>query len=73
MGLKSINKKFVDTDNYKIMQSVLHNEVTILTLKQLNCHSDHDGFNHHNQVEDTICNFEIFLAGASNGFYQGIM
>ena len=33
MELKSINEKFVHTDNYKIMQHFLQNKVNISTLK----------------------------------------
>ena len=33
MGLKSINEKFIHTDNYKIMQYFLQNKGNVLTLK----------------------------------------
>ena len=75
MGLKSMNEKFVHTDNYKIMQYFLQNKGNILTLKQLmgilKYHNDHDvGSNLHNQVVDAICDFEIFLVGVSNVCYE---
>ena len=77
MGLKSINKKLVHTDNYKIMQHFLQNKGNILTLKQfmdiLKYHNDHDaGSNLHNQVGYAICDFEVFLTGVSNGYYDDI-
>ena len=77
MGLKSINQKFVHTDNFKIMQYFLWNKGNILTLKQLmdilKYHNDHDiGSNLHNQIVDTICDFEIFFAGVSNGYCEDI-
>ena len=77
MGLKSINEKFVHTDNYKIVQYFLQNKGNILTLKQLmdilKYHNDHDvGSILHNQVVDAICDFEIFLAGVSNDYYEDI-
>ena len=77
MGLKSIDEKFVHTDNYKIMQYFPYNKGNILTLKQLmdilKYYNDHDvGSNLHNQVVDATCDFEIFLAGVSNGCYEDI-
>lgn len=30
------------------------------------------GSNHHNQVVSAICDFEIVLAGVSNGYYEDI-
>ena len=40
----------------------------------LNYHNYHDvGSNLHNQVVDAICDFEIFLVGVSNGYYEDIM
>ena len=77
MGLKSIDEKFIHTDNYKIMQYFLQNKSNILTLKQLidilKYYNDHDvGSNLHNQVVDATCDFEIFLAGVSNGYYEDI-
>ena len=71
-----MNENFVHANNYKIMQHFLQNKVNILTLKQLmdifKYHSNHVGVNHHNKVEDVICDFEIFLVGASNGYYEDI-
>ena len=40
----------------------------------LKYHNDHGvGSNLHNQVVDAICDFEIFSAGVSNGYYEDIM
>ena len=77
MGLKCINGKLIHTDNYKIMQYFLQNKSNILTLKQfmdiLKYHNDDGaGSNLHNQVADAICDFEVFLAGVSNGYYEVI-
>ena len=39
----------------------------------LKYHNDHDaGSKLHNQVGDAICDFEVFLAGVSNGYYEDI-
>ena len=39
----------------------------------LKYHNDYEaGSNHHNQVVDVICGFEMFLAGVSNGYYEDI-
>ena len=39
----------------------------------LKYHNDHDvGSNLHYQVVDAICDFEIFLAGVSNNYYEDI-
>ena len=61
------------------MEHFLQNiKVDVLTLRQLmailNYHNYHDvGSNLHNQVVDAICDFEIFLVGVSNGYYEDIM
>ena len=71
-----MNEKFIHANNYKIIQHFLQNKVNILTLKQLmdifKYHSNHVGVNHHNEVEGVICDFEIFLVGVSNGYYEDI-
>ena len=59
------------------MQYFLQNKGNILTLKLLSDifkqHIYHDvGFNLDNQVGDVICNFQIFLTGVSNGYYEDI-
>ena len=39
----------------------------------LKYHNDHDiGSNLHNQIVDTICDFEIFFVGVSNGYCEDI-
>ena len=52
--------------------------VDALILKQLmdilKYHNYHDvGSNRHNQALDAICDFEIFLADASNSYYEDII